>query len=540
MITIKLVLNGQWLIQQAASTVNKHAELKDIDAIFAFNDEMAKGSYTALQHSYPGNRIKIVGVDALPGKENGLEQIANGHITASMLYPAGGVEAIRTAVAILKKRPYKRENLLYTLVIDSNNVQLMRMQAEKIDSQQQDIDKQQALLKEQQSIYRSQQSALNILVISLVLAVVFAGIAIFALKSNWEKNKHLEQQNTEIRKQQQQLMEMNKRVKEASEAKSKFFTNISHEFKTPLTLILAPIEELLKEPQLSGEFREQLLRIKRNGLRLMNLASELIDIQRLAKEKIELKTTSQSIHKFIHQIILSFKPLSVQKNIPITYENKCTVTHLWFDVDLMEKVMYNLLSNAFKFTQGNGRIQIKVEQNTFGDYVIIRIIDNGQGIAKAHLKHIFDPFYQGAISTGGLGLALVKEIIELHHGQIIVSSKENESSSFALRLPVGDTHLSITEKAYVESKEQGRLVQEDPSLSVWSEKRDSSPIQQSDEPRQMSHRLLIVDDNEEILQFLNDKFKDQYHVYTATNVDGTKTDLLLCPEFNYQRHYDAG
>jgi len=532
-ISIHSQFNGQWLIDIATKQIKDHIQrLKKVDAIFAFNDQMALGAYQALQQHYPNNTIKIIGVDALPGKGNGLEQITEGHIDASMLYPTGGVEAIRIAAAILNKQSYKRDNLLNTLVIDSSNVQLMRMQTEKIDNQQVDIDKQQDLLTEQQLIYQNQQSVLNIVVVSLVLIIVFAGIAIYALKSNWEKNKHLESQNAEIRKQQQQLIAMNDKLSEVSEAKASFFTNVSHEFKTPLTLILAPIEDLLKETNLSTAHKEQLLRIKRNGLRLMHLVSELIDIQRLAKEKIKLRAAPHHLHKFISQIVLSFKPLAIQKNILITVDHKTSVTELWFDADLMEKVMYNLLSNAFKFTPKNGKIHIKTEQNTFGDHVLVRVIDNGKGIDHHHIEHIFDPFYQGAYSTGGsgLGLALVKEIVELHHGQVTVSSKENEGSSFTLRLPVGEAHLTDIEKTSAHEKEYKDTLQPPSGLSILSTEGEHY-LPESAPAVHQSHTLLIVDDNEEITRFLRDKFSDRYHIYTSTSAEeGIKLAYAKVPD----------
>ncbi len=521
---IKKELTGDWLQTTAYERVGASvSQLGLVDALFAFNDQMAIGAKRALNEHFPNHRTKIVGVDALPGDGNGLDQVANGSLDASMLYATGGTECIRTAIAILNQQPYARENILNTLVIDSVNVQLMKMQADKIDSQQQDIDEQQLLLAEQRAIYQDQQSTLNILVASLVFAVVFAGVSIYALKSNWEKNKHLEQQNLEILNQQKQLIKMSEQIKEASVAKSNFFTNLSHEFKTPLTLILAPVEDLLQVQPLTSSIKEQLVRIRRNGLRLMRLVSELIDIQRFEKEKIRLHASPQSLPVFLNQIILSFKPLSQKKHIAISLENRSSSSQVWFDPHLMEKVFYNLLSNALKFTPAYGKIQIFIEPESKGENLLVRVKDSGRGIASAHLAHVFETFYQANEHPGGsgLGLALVKEIVSLHHGVISVSSREGEGTCFTLTLPLGDAHLKMSEKSTVQKTD----VLNDP-FKLESPEDVSAPFapdiaEPSDNvpDSEKMYSLLIVDDNEEILQFLEQRLQSNYEVYAAKDVN---------------------
>ena len=177
----------------------------------------------------------------------GLQMIDSKTIDASLLYPTGGKEAIVTAFHILNKEPFSRENILQSLVIDSTNVQLMKMQWSKINSQQNDIVKQQSLLEEQESIYKSQQIVLNIIVISLVLAIVFGGLAFYSLIENRKINKSLEAKNNEILSQRNQLIEMSAKAEAATEARLNFFTNVSHEFRTPLTLMLSPLQDMLDD-----------------------------------------------------------------------------------------------------------------------------------------------------------------------------------------------------------------------------------------------------------------------------------------------------
>lgn len=515
---IKKTISGQWLKTSTIGEIQANiSDFQNVDAIFAFNDQMAMGAIQSLKTNPKASSQLIVGVDALPGGGNGLEEILNGQMTASLLYPTGGAESIKTALAILYKQSYQRENLLNTAVVDKTNASLLNLQYQKIDDQQNDIDRQQQLLDDQQRIYNSQKTTLNVLIVSLVLAVVFGGIAIIALKSNWEKNKHLELQNNEIVQQQNQLIQMSNQIKESSDARSNFFTNISHEFKTPLTLIITPLEDLMYQDGLPKETVHQMERMKRNAEKLLKLVNELIDIQRFSKEKLNLQASPHDLNKFMSRIVQSFKPLSIKKKIAITYSNPTSVQLLWFDSNLMEKVFDNIISNALKFTDKHGRIDIRTELNQFGDHLLIRIIDNGKGISREHIDHIFDPFYQGVRSHegSGIGLALAKEIVTMHHGQITVSSKENEGTSFTLRLPVGDQHLTDEEKDLSPLPMPAEVLK--------------SNIILGDEPPEIDrclvihkghvHSILVVDDHFDILDLLVEKLQDHYNLYTAPNAE---------------------
>ncbi|MND68733.1 Sensor histidine kinase TodS [compost metagenome] len=510
---VSAVIHGGWEKNIAYTEMRKHiAQMAQSDIIFTFNDQMAMGVKKALDEAQLQKDIKIIGVDALPGPGNGLEQIIQGHMYASMLYPTGGTEAIRTALAIINNQQYRRENILATAVIDRTNAELLALQSQKIQQQQVDIDKRQEFITEQNRIYQNQKSVLNVLVVSLVLAVVFGGISIIVIKSNWEKNKHLEIQNGEILSQQKQIVEMNSQIQQAAEIKNNFFTNISHEFKTPLTLILAPIEDLEMRKDLSEDIKEQLSRVKRSAKKLQRLVSDLIDIHRISKAKIKLQVSAVPIDPFIQQVINSFKPLLKKSRISISYINKSMLKEVWIDEYLMEQVLSNLLSNAIKHTTTSGRIEISLEENSFKDYFYLRVLDNGLGIAPIDIEHIFDPFYQGTGSRNGsgIGLAYVKQIVELHHGQITASSKLGHGSIFTLRMPIGNTHYEqeeiITAVSGVKPvfKHQDFLDTEvkssDKNLSFHSNK---------------SKSIMIVEDDDEIRDYLRSILKNDYNLFLA-------------------------
>ena len=507
------IIHGGWEKNKAYLETRKHIDqMIQSDIIFTFNDQMAMGVKKALDEAQIKKNIKIIGVDALPGPGNGLEQIIQGKMFASILYPTGGTEAIRTALAIINHQNYRRENILATSVIDRTNAELLALQSDKIKQQQLDIDKRQEFITEQNKIYQNQKSVLNVLVVSLVLAVVFGGISIIVIRSNWEKNKHLEIQNSEILAQQKQIVEMNSQIQQAAEIKNNFFTNISHEFKTPLTLIIAPIEDLELRKDLTEEIREQLSRIKRNAKKLQRLVSDLIDIHRISKSKIKLHATLVHIDPFIQQIIAGFKPLFKKNRISISYVNKTSLKEVWIDEYLMEQVLSNLLSNAIKHTAASGRIEIILEENNFKDYFYLRVLDNGLGIAPADIEHIFDPFYQGASSRNGsgIGLAYSKQIVELHHGQITVSSKPGHGSIFTLRMPIGNSHYEPGELSDFDSREKPLFQQQD-VLDTTRKAVDNNLSFRSNK----SKSIMIVEDNDEIRDYLRSLLEQDYNLFLA-------------------------
>ncbi|MCS4229031.1 substrate-binding domain-containing protein [Sphingobacterium sp. BIGb0165] len=507
------VIHGGWEKNIAYTEMREHiAQMAQSDIIFTFNDQMAMGVKKALDETPLQKDIKIIGVDALPGPGNGLEQIIQGHMYASMLYPTGGTEAIRTALAIINNQQYRRENILATAVIDRTNAELLALQSQKIQQQQVDIDKRQEFITEQNRIYQNQKNVLNVLVVSLVLAVVFGGISIIVIKSNWEKNKHLELQNGEILSQQKQIVEMNSQIQQAAEIKNNFFTNISHEFKTPLTLILAPIEDLEMRKDLSEDIKEQLSRVKRSAKKLQRLVSDLIDIHRISKAKIKLQVSAVPIDPFIQQVINSFKPLLKKSRISISYINKSMLKEVWIDEYLMEQVLSNLLSNAIKHTATSGRIEISLEENSFKDYFYLRVLDNGLGIAPIDIEHIFDPFYQGTGSRNGsgIGLAYVKQIVELHHGQITASSKLGHGSIFTLRMPIGNTHYEQEEIITAVSGVKPVFKQQD-FLDTEVKSSDKNLSFHSNK----SKSIMIVEDDDEIRDYLRSILKNDYNLFLA-------------------------
>ncbi|QIL37983.1 substrate-binding domain-containing protein [Pedobacter sp. HDW13] len=513
---IKIIsqLYGNWLASSTASQLEDQKDnLYAADAIFAHNDVMAASAKAFLKKHNIVKNIKIVGVDALPGPGGGLQMISDKKITASVLYPTGGKEAINIALRILNKESFGKENLLQSLVIDSTSVQLMKLQWARISGQQKDIERQQTLLEDQIRVYDSQRLVLNIIVIMLVLTVIFGGLAFFSLLENRKINKSLEQKNDEILSQRNQLVEASARIEAATEEKLNFFTNISHEFRTPLTLILSPLEDLLKQEKTGTRTAKDLGLIKRNVYRLLKLVNELIDYRKIEHQKFKVYPTNNNVTNFLSEIIDSFQYGANKKNIALNLISAEKNFYAWFDINILDKIIFNLLSNALKFTGPNGRITVAVEH--LEDTFFITVTDNGQGMTEEELDHVWDQFYQSDTmeSKGsGLGLSLSRELIHLHGGSIGVESKKWQGSTFKLILPIGSPPVTAPSfnKLRVDFAEQ---------INIYANAEDTikQTINETAFDYIKDQSILIIEDNLELLNYLSDKFSANYEVFSASS-----------------------
>jgi len=515
---IQTKIYGDWLKQSAEDQLWKvKNELSTVNAIFAHNDVMASGAREVLNKLRLPAKVEVIGVDALPGKGGGLQMVDDKTIDASLLYPTGGKEAIVTAFQILNKEPFSRENILQSQVIDASNVQLMKMQWSKINSQQSDILKQQALLVEQESIYKSQQVVLNIIVISLVLAIVFGGLAFYSLIENRKINKSLEVKNNEILLQRNKLVEMSAKAEAATEARLNFFTNVSHEFRTPLTLMLSPLQDLLGNDKIVSLAGRNVKMIQQNAYRLLKLVNQLIDYRKIEFDKQRLKTSENNIVAFVKDVMECFRQYAQKQNIQLTLISKEKNIPVWFDPEMLDKVFFNLLSNAIKFCNTDGRITITIYRED-DNYVHIEVADNGVGMSAEDTSLIFDQFYQAynsPITGSGIGLSLSKEIVLMHHGHIDVKSQKWKGTTFAVSLPIGDRHLDPIEKTFQRNEwsdmaARSKIYQADLERTTYLNEKDFFS-----EPKE--HSILIVEDNRDLLEYLVEKFSASFEVYAADN-----------------------
>jgi len=505
---------GDWLKDNAKMQLAQiQPLLSNVDVVFAQNDVMALGAKEVFSTLVPNHRVKFIGVDAMPN--GGLQMIDSKVIDASMLYPTGGKEAITTAFKILNKESFQKKNMLQTLVIDSTNVQLMKLQWNKVSSQQKDIERQKALLEEQRTVYNGQQVILNITVITLVLAVVFGGLAFYSLTENRKINKSLAAKNAEILSQRNQLIEMSVAAEAATEAKLNFFTNMSHEFRTPLTLMLSPVEDLMANDKLSAGAARNLKLVHKNIFRLLRLVTQLIDYRKIEYDKQQLNLSRSNIIAFVQDIMECFRQNAKKRNISLNLFTKEQELILPFDENMLDKVFFNLLSNALKFTNDNGRIDIIFRQDD-NSHVTIEVKDNGVGLAPEEAAHVFDQFYQADNALGkgsGLGLALSNEIIKLHKGTITVNSEKWKGTTFSIRLPYDNNSADFA----TDSTPCKNNPQDNARVYTTDLDFEKAVINTDVLAAPKEHSILVIEDNSDLLYYLAEKLGSQYEVFTADN-----------------------
>lgn len=518
-IHVKLSLNGDWLKEKTSALLLKAKDkLANGDIIFAQNDPMALGASEVYQQLGLKGTV-FIGVDGLAGPGGGIELVANHIFKATLLNPTGGEEATRIALKILNREFYNKENILPSVVIDSANVRIMALQNEKINGQQKDIETQQSVLHQMQRIYSNQRTLLYFVIGALLLIFVLGCVASYSLWNNRKKNKRLAAQNREIIEQKRLLEEMTIKRQEAINAKVNFFTNISHELRTPLTLILGPLQDSLSSPRLHHSIRQNLELINKNSLRLLRLINQLMDFRKIEEGKMKVHASENELAGFVMEVADNFRELAAKKSISFNVINRSGNLKIWFDTNMLEKVLFNLISNAFKFcNEIGGIISIIVDKNEEEKYASVRIEDTGIGMTAAETEHAFELFYQGqwtASAGTGIGLSLTRELIELHHGSIKVISEKWKGATFEFRLPFGSGHFSNDEI----TNEPIKTSSKDHLYAHFTKELDFAgdaelPIIPQDKKE---FSLLIIEDNTDLLDFLSRRLGSLYEIHQCSN-----------------------
>ncbi len=377
-----------------------------------------------------------------------------------------------------------------------------------------------------------------------------------------KKTVTLEEKNEEIVKQRDQLQEMVTKVEALSSVKQRFFTNISHEFRTPLTLILGSIEKLLStsEAQEKPAINHVYETIQRNSRRILRLINQILEIRKIETGKLELNSSPGDIVGFVKEITTLFNDLAQIQQINLTFTSKTSSLYVMFDPDTIEKVLFNLLSNAFKSTPAGGSIKVSLievhanvndatqtQQDLAGyelqDRVIISVTDTGKGIPPEELPLIFDRFYQVAetnvhnkFDSSGIGLSYVKDLVTIHNGNISVDSEPGEGSVFTFELPCERVHAEdVSEPAETllsaRLSDNIRYEVENIHLGMRANGETSGSARSNQCTEKPENLVLVVEDEPELRRFICETLETDYSVIVAENgVEGYKLALEHQPD----------
>lgn len=514
---------GNWNNEDATTAVDSLLNLHpDVDLIFAHNDRMAiAASKVARRH---GVEPKVIGIDAAP--EIGIRAVADGTIDATFLYPTEGYTLVRTALAILKGEPYQ-DNVCLPIVsaVDKSNADILLLQNESLKEETAKIQ----LLKSQVDDYWNRHSA-QTTVFYAAIAIVCLLIALFfmVLRAFWQHKRHqstLIEQNKLLEQQRDTEIKLNQQLSAATQSKLVFFTNVSHDLRTPLTLIAEPVEQLEAADYLTPQHKALMKIANKNVKILRRLINQILDFRKYENGKLQINLSEVHIASLISDWAESFSAIARKKDIKLTIDTAVEPDFtMAVDTEKMERVFFNLMSNAFKYTPANGKIWFRCSCS--GDRFDFSVEDTGQGIAVEDIGNIFDRFFQVDKihpNGSGIGLSLAKAFVELHGGTIEVESTPGKGSRFSVSIPVRHVDApAATEAVRVIPEKDIATELEDISIDC-AESNDDRPL------------LLVIDDNTDIRKMIRELLSGQYRIIEAANgKDGIRLaskyvpDLIVC------------
>ena len=589
---IKVVASeaGDWK-EESAIQVMKHIlkKTQNFDYVFSHNDRMAWGAYVAARQMGVKRPYKYTGVDAMATEGGGLELVRDGVFEATYLYPTKGDEVISLAMKILRHQPYKRDNYLRTSIITKENAELTLMEAKDAERQAKNL----TVLHRQVDKYLSDYNSQKFLLIGLFVFLLVCIIAVVAIFRGYvvktrlneqlaKKNEEQKRLNDELASKNNELKRLNEEVMELTHSRLVFFTNISHELRTPLTLIADPVEMLLEDNSIKGKSRELLKMVQRNAKALQQLVGSILDFRKIQNGKMDLKLSRFDIVEALEVWVGDFKLTAERKQIKLHLDTsgkaslsetssvssssssslsssfvvpaKAAVAsslEVVADKEKIARIVFNLLSNAMKYTPAGGDIFVFLREIEVGK-LRVDVRDTGKGIAKEEAPKVFERFFQakGAASGTGIGLALVKSFVELHHGEAKVESELGKGSDFYFVIPrvqegevaddynTGVVHIkdkNVDNSVTTSSSEEKQYVDENVLQYIDDGNKNSGKLQQVIDERSNKPTLLIIDDNSDIRQYERTILQDDYIVLEASDgKDGLEVakrevpDLVVC------------
>lgn len=515
---------GNWnhdeAVMVADSLLSRHP---DVDLIYAHNDRMAIGASEVARRKGLDN-IKIIGIDAAPSI--GIRAVADSVIDATFLYPTEGHRLVRTALAVLKGEPFERDvEIPASSAVDLTNADILLLQNESINEETSKMRQ----LKSQVDDYWDKHSAQTTLFYaSIAILVLLCGVLFLLLRAFWQRQRHhriLMEQNHLLEQQRDLEKSLNEQLAAATQSKLMFFTNVSHDLRTPLTLISEPVEQLADADNLTPR-QQSMMRIARKNVKILHrLINQILDFRKYENGKLSLNLTEVDFGRQASEWAESFRDIAAKRGLKLTLnipEGK--PLNIAIDVEKIERVFFNLMSNAIKYNRPNGSITFTCDSD--GTTLVFTVADTGEGICAEDLGNIFERFYQVDRvhpNGSGIGLSLAKAFAELHGGDITVESEPGRGTVFTVELPVAHVAAEVSETAPCGITE-GDVMAELDDVEV--------PVENSDDSRPL---LLVIDDNADILKLVTTILGDEYRTITASNgKEGLRMaakyipDLIIC------------
>ena len=488
------------------------------NCLFAHNDRMAMGARRAVvKHGIDPKTIKLCGIDAMPQHGGGMQLVAEGKLFASSIYPTRGDEVMRLAMKILTHKPYNRENRLSSALVTEANARVLLMQNDETTRQQGHLSELRNRVDKTVSDFKTQRIYLLIMLsVLLLLALAY----VYVVNANRAKAR----MNRQLADSVEQQRQMTKHIEELTHTQLQFFTNISHELRTPLTLIAGPTEQLLEDKTVQGTHRRMLQMVERNTKILIQLVSEILDFRKVQNNKAVLKLNRFNLGETLRLWADDFGAVTSRKGIKVQVDAPADAAQATIiaDRDKLARVFFNLMSNAVKYTPKDGTITITLKHNE-GSFFFTMNNNSVKTISKDDLPHIFERFYQskGSIGGTGIGLALVKANVDLHHGSISATSTQEEGTTFSITLP--DTQEGYDPDADNDNNKDNSTKAEQgyvddsyaPANVEAAEKAERiTNAEDFDADRPL---VLIIDDNNGMRAYLRSILQDHYNVSEAVN-----------------------
>lgn len=514
---------GNWNKEDAMPVVDSLLSVyDDVDLIYAHNDRMAIGA-SEVARKHGRDDILIIGIDAAPNI--GIQAVADSVIDATFLYPTEGHRLIQTALAILKNQHYKKETILpVSSAVDLTNADILLLQNETLKEETGKMK----LLKTQIDDYWAQHSSqTSLFYASIALIVLLFGVGFLLLRAYWQRSRHQKEllvQNRLLEEEKDKQTRLNEQLQIATQSKLMFFTNVSHDLRTPLTLIAEPVARLAEAENLTSQ-QQTLMKIANKNVKILQrLINQILDFRKYENGKLDLRLTEIDFSQAVHDWMESFYSVARKRDIKLRIETPAAGKSMpiALDAEKIERVFFNLLSNAFKFTPDNGAITVSYECDD--KTLTFKVADTGDGISERDLGNIFDRFYQVDRihpQGSGIGLSLAKAFVELHGGAISAESVVNKGSVFTVTLPV--RHIAVT------TSDAGKVIAETDAEAELSAIESGRSF---DEGKPI---VLIIDDNRDIQKLVGELLTADYNIISASNgKEGIRMaarytpDLIIC------------